>query len=94
MPAQPLNLGTQVSLRVHGIQGQNAPTDPVWRQERFERADLVLFSPNIAMPQDDARSDLVTTQVVDGMRLGSGGANGFAIQGQVPVIGLPLWRAL
>ena len=43
VPAQPMHLNAQGALRVQRVQGQNAPGDELAGQERFERADLVLF---------------------------------------------------
>ena len=51
----------------------------------------MLFVPDIAMPQDDPRSDLLPTKLMDRMWLGRGRPKGFAIDGQVGVIGLSLW---
>lgn len=85
---QLMDLSAQVPLGVHRIQGQDTARDVVARQERFERANLILLLPDIAMPQDDACRHLITRQLMDGMGLGNGRPQGFAIQGQVPMIGV------
>lgn len=57
--AQPIHPGTQRPLGVHRIQGQDTARDVIARQERFERADFILFLTDVAMPQDDACRHLI-----------------------------------
>jgi hypothetical protein len=66
---------------MHGIQGEDAPFDQLRRQQRLERADLMLFLLHIALPPDDAGGDLITTELMNGMGLRTGGVKGFAIKG-------------
>jgi hypothetical protein len=40
------------------------------------------------MPQDDAGGYLITTELMHGMRLRTGGPKGFAINGEMGVISL------
>src|SRR6266699_1726641 len=76
----------------HGIQGKDAPLDQVRGQPWFEGADLMLFLLPIAVPEDDARAHLITTELLDRMGLRTGGTKGFAIDGQMRVLALALRR--
>ena len=53
---------------------------------------LILFLLHIAVPQDNASGDLITTELMHRMRLRRGGTQRFAINSQMRVISLPLWR--
>lgn len=50
LPSQPMHLGAQRTLGMHGIYGEDASFDVFRRQERFERADFILFGLHIAVP--------------------------------------------
>jgi len=54
---------------MHGIQGENAPFHQRRGQQWLERADLILLLLYIAVPQDDARGHLITTELMHGLRL-------------------------
>jgi hypothetical protein len=86
MSIQPTHLSAQVPLGVHRIQGQDTPRNVFAHQERLERADLIFFLLDVAMPQDDAGGDFITRQLMDRMGLGNRRPQAFAIQGQMPVI--------
>lgn len=66
---KPMDLRTQFPLGMHGVQRENAPFDHLGGQEGLERTDLILFFPDIAVPQDDPSADLVTTQLMNRLRL-------------------------
>jgi hypothetical protein len=66
---KPMHPCTERALRMHRIQGENAPCDQVRSQQRLERTDLMLFFLHIAMPQDDASGHLITTELMHRMRL-------------------------
>ncbi len=52
----------------------------------------MLFLLPIAVPEDDARAHLITTELLDRMGLRTGGTKGFAIDGQMRVLALALQR--
>jgi hypothetical protein len=89
---QAMDLRTQRSLGMHRVQGENAPLDQVRSQQRLERADLILFLAHIAVLQDNSGVDLITTELMGRLRLRGGGSQGFAIDGQMTVIGLSAWH--
>jgi len=51
---QPMNLPTHLALGMQGVQAENAPFDPLGRQEWLEFADLIVFLLHIAVPQHAA----------------------------------------
>jgi hypothetical protein len=89
---QSMDLRTQQALGMHGIQGEDAPLDQLGRQQRFERTDFIFFLLYIAVPQDNASGHLITIELMYRMRLRSRPAQGLAIDSQVSMIGLSLWR--
>src|SRR5437588_1540452 len=76
-PSKPMDLRTERTLGMHGIQGEDAPSDQVRGQQRLERADLIFFLLHIAMPQDDASSNLITTELMHRTRPRRRGPPGF-----------------
>jgi hypothetical protein len=92
VPSTSLDASTEITLRMHGIQGKDASFDQLRGQQRLERADLILFLCHIAMPEHDASGHLITTELMHRLRLGRGGTQRFAIDGQVGVIRLSLRR--
>jgi hypothetical protein len=89
---QPMHLRAEHALGMHRIQGEDAPFDQVRRQQRLECADLILFRLHIAMPQHNAGGHLITAELMDRWHLRTGRTNGFAINGQMRMIGLALRR--
>src|SRR5436305_6082335 len=85
-----MHLGAQGPLSMHGIQGEDAPFDISWCQERAKRTNLILFLLDVAMPQHNASRHFVTTELMNWLRLRTGGTNGFAIDGQMGMIRLSL----
>ena len=79
---------TQRPLCMHCIQREDASFDQLGSKQRLECADLILFLPHIAVPQNDPRANLVTTELMDGLRLRTGCTQRFAIDGQMAVIDL------
>src|SRR5579871_734392 len=71
---QPMDLSAEGTLRMHRIQSKNAPFDQLRGQQGLERTNLVLFLLHIAMPQDNAGSNLITTELMHRLRLRSGGS--------------------
>lgn len=82
LPRKPMHLCTQLALRVHGIQAEDASFDQGWREERFERADLILLFADTALPENRASDHVIPTQQMNRMALGAGGSQGFAKSAQ------------
>ncbi len=83
-----MHLCKQRALGMRRIQGEDAPFDHLWRQQRLERADLIHFLLNIAVSQDDVGGYLITTELMDWMGLRTGSPKCFAINRQMGVIRL------
>ena len=88
----PLDLCAERPLGMHGVQRENASCNQLRRQQGLKRTDLVFFLFHIALPQDNAGSHLIATELMHPMRLRCGGSQGFAIDSQMRVISLPLRR--
>lgn len=78
IPLKPVHERTELALGMHRVQAQDASFDDWDAQQRFERADLVLFLLDIAMPEHRPSGNLITTELMDWMRLLSGGPQRFA----------------
>jgi hypothetical protein len=90
---KPMDLGTQLLLGVHGIQTQNASFDQRGGEQRLESTDLILLVGDIALPQHDSRLDIIATQQMHPMLLGTGGTQSLAVNRQLLVFSMPLLRA-
>lgn len=83
------HLRTQFGLGMHGVEGENPPGDERGRQQRLERADLVLFLLDIDLKQHHPGADIVGAQLVDRMGFLARGSHGFAINGDVGMLPMP-----
>lgn len=85
-----MHVATQVSLRMHRIQGHNASFDQSRSEQRFEGADLILLLADIALPEHRTGHHIITTQQMYRMGLLARGTHGFAIDSQVRMIEMSL----
>ena len=84
-----VNLRAQVGLRMHRIQREDPSLNERRREERLERADLILLLCHVDLEEYDARGHIVGTELMDGFCLLACRPNGFAVNGYVCVLARP-----
>lgn len=87
--SQAIELGAQLGLGMHRVQGENPPCDEGGGQQRFERTDLVLFLLHIHLEKHDAGGHIVGTQLMDWLGFVAGCPDRFAIDGDMRMFQVP-----